>query len=75
MSDLLPNLSGQLELGKAQKLLMWTKISVPADLQIGGIGLEKGKNTSEDAYLLLLPYPPQHSAYTVSFPSPFSLGY
>lgn len=43
MSDLLLSLSGQLELGKAQELLVWTKTSVPTAPQIGGIDLERGK--------------------------------
>lgn len=56
MSDWLASLSGQLELGKAQKLLVWTKIPIPAAPQIGGNDLERGKTP-----LKMLILPPFHT--------------
>lgn len=44
--DCLPSLSGQLKLGKTQKLSVWTKILLPAAPQIGGIDLERGEKHS-----------------------------
>lgn len=62
-----------MELEKAQKLLVWTKILVPAAPQIGSIDLEGRK-----MLLMVLVLPAfhtlldTHSACTVSFPSPLS---
>lgn len=38
----LPSIPGHLELGKAQKLLVWAKIPVPAAPQTGGNDLGRG---------------------------------
>lgn len=70
----LPSLPSQPELGKAQKLLVWTKIPVPAAPQIGGIDLEGGKNTSE---MLIIPHTPQDTQWTYysEFLFPLSLSH
>lgn len=71
-TDWLLRLCAQLELGKAQKFLVWTKIPVAAGPELGGIDPKMGRKK-----MLILPsfhtLPNTHSAHTASFPAPFSL--